>query len=67
MIVEDVDDDATAVAEFWIKSLSALPGVRAVLGEAVDAAVQVQAKGQFLRIVGWDGAFDEVAHQTAEL
>ena len=67
MIVEDVDDDAAAVAEFRIKSLAALPGVWTVMGETVDTAVQVQTEGQFLREIGRDRTFDEVAHQATEL
>lgn len=67
MIVEDVDDDAAAVAEFRLKSSAALPGVRAVLGETVNSTVKVQSKGQFFREVGRDRAFDEVAHHAAEL
>lgn len=67
MIVEDVDDDAATVAEFWLEALPALPGVGAVLGKTVYAAVQQQTTGKPGREVGRDGAFDEVAHQTAEL
>ena len=67
MIVENVDYDAAAVAEFRVKSLSASAGVRAVLGEAVDTAMQAEAQGQSLWIVGRDIALDEVTHQTTEL
>ena len=62
MIVEDVDDDAAAVTVFRVKSLAALSGVWAVLGKGVDAAMQMQSQGQFLRIIGGNGALDEITH-----
>ena len=41
MIIEDVNDDTATVAELGMKSLSAEPGVWAVLGKAVDATMQL--------------------------
>ena len=67
MVVEDVNDDATAVAVFRVKSLTALSGMGAVLGEAVNAAMQMQPQGQFLRVLSGDAAFDEITHQAAKL
>lgn len=67
VIVENVDDDAASMAEFRVKSLPASAGVRAILGEAVDTAMQVQAHCQSLWIVGRDAALDKVTHQTTEL
>ena len=41
MIVEDINDDTATVAEFRMKPLSAQPGMWAVLGKTVDAAMQL--------------------------
>ena len=66
VIVENVDKDAATVAELRVKPLSASTCMRAVLGEAVDTTMEVQAQSNFFRIISGDKAFDEVAHQAAE-
>jgi len=67
MIVEDIDDNASTMTEFRVEPLPALSGMRAVLGQTVDTAMQVQSEGEFLWIEGRYGAFDEVTHQATEL
>lgn len=67
MIVEYVDDDTTTVPVFGVKPLSASAGICAVLGEAVDAAMELHAQGNLCGIIFRDAAFDKVAHQAAEL
>ena len=67
MIIEDIDNDTAAMAEFRMESLSALSSMGAVLGETVNAAVQMQTESNFLWVAGWYGPFNKVTHQAAKL
>jgi len=67
MIVEDIDNDPFAMAEFRLEPLPALSGMNAGLCKGVDATVQVQTEGQTIWKPGRYGAFNEVAHQSAKL